>query len=301
MRGAERGMWGRVWRFEAFGHPRAARELPKHHTRLAVRLGASRVGLPSSLPRMPLHRLAEMTWSEVRDLDLGDVVAILPVGAVEAHGPHLPLGTDVVIAVGMARACGEALAEAGGTAVILPPLAYTAAGFARDFPGTVDADAGAVTALLRSVMASLAAHGFGTLAVANAHLDPAHLASLRAACAAPPEGLAVAFVDLTRRAAAARLTEEFRTGACHAGRFEGSVVRAEAPHLYREAVAAGLAPNPASLSEAIGAGHTSFAEAGGAEAYFGWPAEATAAEGRATVRTLGALLVEAVTAAREAA
>ena len=46
---------------------------------------------------MPVHRFAEMTWEEVRDLDRSSAVAILPVGAVEAHGPHLPLGTDVVI------------------------------------------------------------------------------------------------------------------------------------------------------------------------------------------------------------
>jgi creatinine amidohydrolase len=250
---------------------------------------------------MPLHRLAEMTWPEVRDLDRSSAVAILPVGAVEAHGPHLPLSTDVVIAEGMARECAQRIAEAGGTAVILPPVWYTAAGFARAFPGTVQVGAGTVTALVRDVIASLAEQGFRTVAVANAHLDPGHLASLREACAAPPEGTVVAFVDLTRRDAAERLTDEFRTGACHAGRFEGSVVRAEAPDLYRADVAAALAPNPASLSEAIRAGRSTFAEAGGDDAYFGWPADATADEGRATLGVLGALLAEAIQTAREAA
>ncbi|MDH3424325.1 MAG: hypothetical protein OEN00_15130, partial [Gemmatimonadota bacterium] len=55
-------------------------------------------------------------------------------------------------------------------------------------------------------------------------------------------------------------------------------------------------PNPASLSDAIREGHTTFETAGGPRAYFGWPAEATADEGRETVATLGRLLAEAVLA-----
>ena len=109
------------------------------------------------------------------------------------------------------------------------------------------------------------------------------------------------FLDLTRRSIAAQLTDEFQTGACHAGRFEGSVVRAEAPELYREDIARDLPPNPSSLSTAIREGKKTFADAGGAEAYFGWPADATAEEGRQTVRLLGHLLAEAVHARRTGA
>ena len=69
---------------------------------------------------------------------------------------------------------------------------------------------------------------------------------------------------------------------------------AERPELVREGVAAALAPNPSSLSSAIREGRHTFAEAGGPRAYFGWPAEATAAEGRATLETLGEILDEAV-------
>jgi len=151
-----------------------------------------------------------------------------------------------------------------------------------------------VTALIRETAASLAAQGFGVLGVANAHLDPGHLGSLRAVTDDPPGGMRIAFVDLTRRAVAQRLTEEFRTGACHAGRFEGSVVLAETPELFRGDVAATLAPNPASLSTAIREGHGTFQDAGGERAYFGWPADASAKEGRHTVDVLGTLLAEAV-------
>ena len=144
----------------------------------------------------------------------------------------------------------------------------------------------------------MAAHGFGLLALANAHLDPEHLASLRAAArVVEREGaIRVAFPDLTRRGTAARLTEEFRSGACHAGRFEGSIVQHERPGLVRTRIAKTLPPNPSSLSVAIRAGKTSFEEAGGPRAYFGSPSEATAREGEETVAILGALLAEAVAA-----
>lgn len=243
---------------------------------------------------MPVHRFAEMTWEEVRDADRSDSVAILPVGAVEAHGPHLPLGTDVVIAEAMARSCAEQLDGRGVTAFILPPLWYTAAEFADTFPGTIGIDGRTVTHLIRQIATSLKGHQITTLAIANAHLDPAHLGSLRDTAAESPDGTRIVFLDLTRRHVAERLSDEFRTGACHAGRFEGSVVLAETPDLFRGDIAAHLEPNPSSLSTAIRDGATSFLDAGGPRAYFGWPADATAEEGRETVRTLGALLADAV-------
>lgn len=243
---------------------------------------------------MPVHRFAEMTWEEARDADRSGGVAILPVGAVEAHGPHLPLGTDVIIAEAMARACAERLHAGGLTAFILPPMWYTAAPFADSFPGTIGVDGGIVTDLVVQIATSLKGHEITTLAVANAHLDPAHIASLRNAVLRAPEGARIVFLDLTRRRVASELTDEFRTGACHAGRFEGSVILAETPELFRHEIAAGLEPNPASLSTAIHQGVEDFAAAGGERAYFGWPSEATPREGRETVANLGQLLANEI-------
>ena len=107
---------------------------------------------------------------------------------------------------------------------------------------------------------------------------------------------------LSRRPWAERLGDEFRSGACHAGRFEGSIVLAERPELVRQVeIERGLEPNPASLSEAIREGSSTFDEAGGPQAYFGDPAAATADEGAATIAELGAILEEAILAEIEAA
>lgn len=252
---------------------------------------------------MPTLEWADLTWEELRALDRARSVALLPVGAVEAHGPHLPLDTDNIIAGAMARAAAARLEAGGRTPLLLPPLVYTAAPFAAGFPGTLSVSPETFTELLLDLARGLTRQGIGVLAVANAHLDPAHLVALAASVArAREEGLLpVVAPDVSRKPWALRLTDEFRSGACHAGRYEGSIVLAARPGAAREAIARSLPPNEASLSVAIREGRRSFEEAGGPRAYFGRPAEATAGEGLATIQTLGAILAEAVEAAIEAA
>jgi creatinine amidohydrolase len=250
---------------------------------------------------MAVRALATMTWTEVRALPADRTVAILPTGAVEAHGPHLPLGTDIVIAEAMARAGAARLSARHLHVLIVPTLPVAPAPFAAGFAGTLDTPADATTMIVMGVVRSLASHGVLMTAVANAHHDPAHVGALRAAVdgVAKDGRASLVFPDLTRRRWAERLTPEFRSGACHAGRYEGSVVLAEQPDSVNTAVMQLLTPNPRSLVDAIRTGKTTFAEAGGSDAYFGFPAEASADEGREIVETLGAILEEAVMDARE--
>lgn len=245
-----------------------------------------------------MQTLAAMTWEEARDAAGPGSAAILPVGAIEAHGPHLPLDTDIIIAEAMARAGAARLGARGLRVTVLPAVAYTSAGFAEGFAGTISVSPETVTALVLDIGTSLARQAFGILAIANAHLDPGHLNSLEVAVSTIRRNteMVVAFPNLAVKPWALRLTEEFRSGACHAGQFETSVLLAERPELVREQTRAALAPNPASLSRAIRDGKRSFEEAGGDRAYFGFPAQATKEEGRSTIETLGVILDEAVQA-----
>ncbi len=266
------------------------------------------------------------------------VVALLPTGAVEAHGPHLPLITDVVIAQAGAEAALDGLRRLGLRPMVLPPLPYTPAPFAAGFPGTISVRPATFAALLEDVAASLERQGVAALVVVNAHLDPAHLAAIRGVAraragaqdagrpparapapdaarapvpdaarapvpdaapalvpdAARPHHMPVIHPDLTERRWASRLTAEFRSGACHAGRYETSVVMAAAPELVRDGTRRGLPANPASLSVAIRDGAATFEEAGLGEAYCGEPAAATREEGEETVAVLGGIVVDAV-------
>ena len=237
--------------------------------------------------------LRTATWEEVAAADLARAIAILPLGATEAHGPHLPLGTDTIIAEAMARAGAERLSARGATVLVLPALALAPAPFAAAFPGTVSIAPATLTRYIVNTGETLAAHGTRRLSIANAHLDPMHLGAIHRACAELGDmEFRVAFPDLTRKPWALRLGDEFRSGACHAGRFETSIVLAERPDLVRD-TRHELPANPHSLSDAIRAGKGNFHDAGGPRAYFGAPADATAEEGRMLVDALGAILEEA--------
>lgn len=226
------------------------------------------------------------------------VAAILPLGAIEAHGPHLPVGADVWIAEAMAGACIERLGKEGTAAVILPSLAYAPAPFADRHAGTLSIRPETLIALLVDIGAAVADRGIAVLALANAHFDPAQVGALRSAVELLQGSgrLRVVFPDLTRRRLADRLGEEFRSGACHAGRYESSILLACRPDLVDEAARLRLPPLPVSLVEAARRGEQTFVDAGLDLAYCGDPAAASAAEGRALVAELGVILAEAVRA-----
>ena len=238
---------------------------------------------------------AHRTWTELRDLLAHDqrCALILPVGSTEAHGPHLPLSTDVIIAEETAWRAARLLSARGETALVLPTVAYSVTDFSAGFTGSVSIGSETATALVRDVFVSLIGQGFKRLAIANAHLEPAHIATLRAACeqVKAQTGIEIAFPDVTRRRFAQMLTDEFMSGACHAGQYESSLVLSARPDLVRDEVRQALAPKLISLSQAIRAGAKSFLEIGGDQAYFGTPSAATDAEGNRVFDILAEMIV----------
>lgn len=243
--------------------------------------------------------LSDLPWTKVRDaLQRGPVVAILPCGATEAHGPHLPLNTDVIISEGVARRAAAMLDAQHIEAVVLPSLAYSPAGYAAEFPGTITIGAAAAKAVLLDIARCLKVHRFACLAIANSHFDPVNVAMLReAAEEISLLGLPVVFPDFTRRALAQTLTQEFIDGACHAGQFETSLMLADRPDLVDNVARAELPENPASLTQAFSRGANSFAEAGGPDAYFGDPRNGAAKEGETSYQTMALAIVRSVSGA----
>jgi creatinine amidohydrolase len=244
--------------------------------------------------------LAETKWTQVRDAIArgAPVAAILPCGATEAHGPHLPLNTDVIISEGMARRAAALLGDARIAAYILPALAYAPADYAEAFAGTLSISTSAAKLTILDIARALKSQGFACLAFANSHFDPANVAMLReAAEEVRAHGLAVAFPDFTRRALAQTLTEEFISGACHAGQFETSLVLADRPDLVDERARAALPDNPSSLTQAFAAGAKTFEQAGGPDAYFGYPRAASAEEGEQSFAIMARKLADEIAAA----
>src|SRR5439155_655912 len=102
----------------------------------------------------------ELSWEEAADAARADAIALVPIGATEAHGPHLPLATDVIISDELAGRAGEELAGRGRRTVIAPSLAYAVTEYAAGFGGTVSiAAAGAPRAYFGDPAAASAAEG----------------------------------------------------------------------------------------------------------------------------------------------
>lgn len=250
-----------------------------------------------------MTRFEDLTTEEAADACKAGAVVLLPVGSIEPHGPHLPLSTDVLIAEETARRAAERLEEAGRQTLVLPAIRYSTVEFSEGFPGAVGPSAVNAAASLADMLTSLLGdQGFRVVALVNAHLEPAHLAALRSAVKTAAERTRrnIVFPDFTRRALASRLTEEFRSGACHAGRYETSLVLAVRPDLVKDDVRATLPPIDTSLVDAIRDGSRTFLEAGLDRAYCGDPASASAEEGEETYEILSSIVAEAVLAELEA-
>ncbi len=101
---------------------------------------------------------------------------MLPVGALEAHGPHLPLGADQIQAEATAVALAERL-----DALVAPTVPYGSAPAARRFPGTVSLSMTELGAYVEGVLSELVRMGARRLLVLSGHGERGHMAALREA------------------------------------------------------------------------------------------------------------------------
>jgi len=143
--------------------------------------------------------MSELTWTEVDEAIKDRPVALVPVGSTEAHGPHLPVSTDTVIAQEIARRGAAKLKEHGISCLILPPVSYTVAELAADFPGTLSLPPDTVAAFLRD-LALATSKRFRAIAFINVHLEPKHVECLKKAVEeAKKAGANVCFTDITKK------------------------------------------------------------------------------------------------------
>jgi creatinine amidohydrolase len=241
------------------------------------------------------RRLADLTTDEVRALlAKPPTAALVPVGSVEPHGPHLPLATDTILSEEASARAAAALASRGIEAYVAPSIPYGVTEYAAGFAGATSVPAEMLTALLRAIATSLAADGWTHVCFVNNHLEPAHDAAVRAAIAGLPAGAASVACPLTKRWART-LSDEFKRGDCHAGRYETSLAFA-AGAAVRDGYRA-LATLTTSLATEIKAGKTRFLEMGLDRAYTGAPSEATREEGDALFAKLVDMIVTEITEA----
>ncbi|MGI9595727.1 MAG: creatininase family protein [Acidimicrobiales bacterium] len=114
------------------------------------------------------RRLAELRASDLDDKLSAESILVLPLGAIEQHGPHLPFNTDLVIA---ARCAEEVVATAGDALDLwlLEPLAYTKSNEHAGTPGTIWLGPETMLAVLDDIARSLATTPARKLALLNGH------------------------------------------------------------------------------------------------------------------------------------
>jgi creatinine amidohydrolase len=185
-----------------------------------------------------------------------------------------------VISVGICRRAAERL-RGEIDVLVLPPLPYGVTRYGGAFPGAVGVGEDTLRALVTEIAGQL-----DRVVLVNSHFEPEQVKTLR------ETGLPL--LDLTRRANAERLTEEFRSGSCHAGRYETSLVLADDPEAVDRERMAALPTKMVDMPAAMAAGRNEFLALGMDEAYCGSPAEASAEEGEETFATLTDMLVELI-------
>lgn len=173
-------------------------------------------------------KIEEMTAEQLKEALTRDPVVILPVGATEAHGPHLPLGTDSL----QPEAIAEMVAKRVG-ALIAPPIRYGHHSSTRNMTGTLDITFDTLRALIRDVLLSLVRNGFRKIVILSGHAGQAHMAALRVASSEVVRQHSIRLMLLTDYDIIWDLSEELGIppGDGHGGMVETSRIMAIAPHL----------------------------------------------------------------------
>lgn len=198
--------------------------------------------------------MAARFWQELGHpdfaaLDRERTVAVLPVAAVEQHGPHLPVGVDAIINQGiLARAM--ALAESGPPVLVLPPLNIGLSPEHRDFPGTLTLTAATMLQLVSEVAAGVVRVGLRKLLFFNSHGGQPQLLELVAQELRTDHAMTAMVVNSWRLMRSADLfpASEIREG-IHAGAIETAILRHLAPGLVREAAIARFGSSARGLGE----------------------------------------------------
>jgi creatinine amidohydrolase len=258
-------------------------------------------------------RLAELTWPEVPRLARDPrAVILLPLGAVEEHGPHLPLLVDWLGSEELARRIAPHLRRAGYRPVLAPAIPYGVSTLAADWSGTVSLSVDTLRRLIVDVVRSLARHGFRRFVLANYQADPDHLIAMAKARRAierdrrllvlyagfaPGAQVGTAMVNprVQRLMRSAQPEREW-----HSGEVETAVVLSRAPSLVRRGIARRLPPVWLDFRARLTAGARRFREIdrrANALGYFGSPAAARAETGNKIMALRGRLIARELIAA----
>ncbi|MFB7505900.1 MULTISPECIES: creatininase family protein [Streptomyces] len=174
-----------------------------------------------------------LTATQLRDLAAGDAVVLLPVGATEQHGPHLPTGVDDFLAAEVCRRAAVLASEHTGV-VVTPSVPTGLSEHHMAFGGTLTLSLPTLHALLRDICRSVIRAGFSRILIVNGH--GGNMTALNALTTELTAELATPIAFASYFGAGrdvVRDTLETQDGLMHACEGETSMMMAAYPELIR--------------------------------------------------------------------
>ncbi|MBN1981125.1 MAG: creatininase family protein [Chitinivibrionales bacterium] len=118
--------------------------------------------------------MADMTYQEIEQAIKEKAIVLFPIGVIEEHGPHLPLGTDTYLVYAMSRHIQKILEETGVRSIIMPPFYWGINQVTRAFAGSFSVKFDTMKAVLKETIECLDAWGFRRTYLLNMHGDFLH-------------------------------------------------------------------------------------------------------------------------------
>lgn len=236
-------------------------------------------------------RWERLTAPELKALAARGALPVLPVGSLEQHGPHLPVWTDSFAAHALAVRAAEQAADV--PAVVLPPMWMGLSEHHFPFGGTVSLDYATFHAVLRCVVRSLRADGFGRLLVVNGHggnIEPLAVSARELAHEFGVPVVATTWPDAAPQEIASTLTAQ--PGIQHACEGETSLWLALDPGQVRQDRIADALSNAAPRTPAGASRFWSFEERAPRTGVRGDPRAATAEKGERMIAAVTAGLAK---------
>lgn len=243
-------------------------------------------------------RLEELTWTEVDDALDGDVrTAVVAVGSVEQHGPHLPLVMDTLAG----DAVAERVARELGDALAAPTIRPGCSGHHMAFPGTITVSAETLMDTIRAYVRSLDEHGFEDVALVPTHggnFGPVNAVAPEVAREVDATVVSLANLETLMDLMNEGLREagvDYQEPVIHAGAAETAIVLAVNEGLVRtDALEVGT-EGEVSVGRLLNAGFDAVTENG----VLGDPREATAEAGEAILSRIAETYAASIEAERD--
>jgi creatinine amidohydrolase len=241
---------------------------------------------------LTIFKMEEMTWRELDQLDRERTLFLLPLGPMEEHGPHLPLGTDPLAAEIMAERAAQLADQAVSSIniVLLPRLYAGYSEGAMHFCGTLSVGLTTLRNLVHDLCSSIARHGFTRILLVNHHMELAHIKVLLQAAEDTMKRHPVRIVEAS---SAIFFTDGVNGGVekeawgqeeIHADVRETSLMLYRYPELVKGGYQH-LPPVRINIAEQLSQGHIYYEEMGAQEGYMGSPAQASSELGQRHLET----------------